>query len=412
MRRLLALFLLLTLAGAALAQDPAPTSRSDAAVKSVADRIRREVAERSGTPDDAEAAARNPLHLVFLLDTSQAGTKDDYGEFARKFIAGLLREFGGGQKRAGVSDDALDDVSFYPYQMDLITDDAHTLRTKRLKAGEGTVQAVQSLVPNVRIPIPGETDRGHDSTTARHTLLTQLGSSMGPRETVVVQITPQSQNADPDRPENDAKIKAIDARSGGLEDTDYVVYRDDGRYFQTDPPGKNVAPSDVYVWVYGPARFDVPPATPVAATPAAPKPVVPPPKPFPILLVALGIPVLLVLGYVGWRLTVKYPVKIAGEVARVGTSAPLAIKTAGSAKGDERALLVPRERQGTLGPGLKVGEVTVPFLFGGPRVFGSGGYTLKSGGATPSVPLPLSAKPTSVVFAKGEAATEPIQISS
>lgn len=384
-----------------------PTSRADATVQAVYDRLAREVAERSGNAHDLEAVGRNPMRIVFLVDSSQASEKDYYNEFVRKVASGLLRKIGMAQSAARVSDDARDDVWLFPYQMDLIREAA--VKSKRLKSGEGTVQAIMSGVPNARIPQAGETNRGHDSSRARRSLMAELGPAFGPRETVIVQVTPTSANADPDHPDNDQRIKNLDARTGLLDGVDYVVYRDDGRYFQTDAPGRGIAPSDVYIWLYGPARFEVPPKSvapilhpsPTDGTPAHPAPIG----------LYLGLAALAVVAaYLAYRLTLKIPVRLGNEVRKVGPMGTVKIMTAGG-KGGEDVLLIPDERRGNVGGAVKVGEINLPFFAGGPKVAGAGGYTL-SVNNSPKSDIPLSSKPTLARFAKGDQSTTVIELST
>ncbi|RYG48030.1 hypothetical protein EON79_05670 [bacterium] len=409
MRRIVPLFLLLLATSAFAQTDEKRPSRSAAAIQSVANLIRNNVAGASN-PKKAEVAAKNPMHVVFLVDTSQAG-KDDYIEFTAKFIDGVLKQLGGDQAEAKVADDGLHDVQFFPYQMDLIELPDRALTPARpLKKGAGTVQAIKDLLPHQRIPVPGEGMRGHLSAKARRTLIDKLGSSQGARETLIVQITPREIDSDPDHPENDIAVKRQSAYNALLAGTDYVAYNEGGSKWQTDPPGDNVPSTDVFVWVYGPSKFNLPAVAPVPV----PTPIEiereEPKKGLPIALFA-GLGVLaLVVGYVIYRFVAKFPVKVGDERGWVTFSSPLAIKSAGG-KGGGRAILIAKERQGGVGPDIKLGEVTVPLLFGGPRVFGSGGYTMKQNAATPPVALPLTKKPIAVAFTKPDGSTDLINIS-
>ncbi|HSI74153.1 MAG TPA: hypothetical protein VK934_13330 [Fimbriimonas sp.] len=402
------LLLIFAVAGVCQSADPtAPTSRSNEVAQSVYDRIAREVSARSSNPDDASVIGRNPMRIVFLIDTSQATEKDFYPPFVGKVVAGVLRRIGKAQMDAKVPDDALVDVWFYPYQLDLIRDPAHVLKGERLKRGGGIVQKVFAAVPKARVSVPGEGKRGHDSSKARRSLVEELGPASGARETLIVQITTMPTNSDPDRPENHARIKGIDARSGLLEDTDYVAYSDEGRYYQTDAPGGGVSPSDIHVWLYGPSRFDVPAVVTAQPVRRPTPPVAQPPSDYTLLIILLILAIPLI--YVVYRLLLKFPVMLGDQVQRMGVLKPLSIVTAGH-KGGEGYIQIPPERLGQLGKAQKVGEIKVPFLFGGPRVNGAGGHSLHRSKA-PAADLPLVKKPVEVEFVKGENRSELVKLS-
>ena len=393
-----------------------PTSRSDEVAKSIYDRIAKEVSIRSGNPNDPEAIGRNPMRVVFLVDTSQATDKDYFPPFVAKVAAGVLRRIGGAQLAAKMSDDALDDVWFYPYQLDLIQDAEHVVTGQRLKKGGGTVQKIVDAIPAKRLPIPGEGNRGHDSSKSRRTLIDLLGRASAERETVIIQVTTMPANSDPDHPENHAKITGIDARSGLLEGTDYMVYQDDGRYYQTDSPGGGVSAADVHVWLYGPAKFEVPPPSADQTTTTGsttggttgttgggeqPKPI------NPVVFVIL-VPIGAAVGYLAYRFFAKFEVSLGDERRKVGTTSPIAIVTVGH-KGGNQTVQISAQKLGQLSKGVIVGQISVPFFAGGPRIKGDGGHQLYVNSAQVTE-LQLGRKESQVAFGKGDLRSDLVKV--
>jgi hypothetical protein len=388
------------------------TSRSDFAAQSVFDRIAKEVAKRSGHPEDLDSIGRASLRITFLMDSSQNTAKDFLPVFEKKLVSGILRRIGNAQLKASVSQDQLDLVSVYPYQLHLIQDPKWSLSDRVLKKGEGTVEAVIDHIPPQRVQVAGEGELGHDSSGARAALIKLLGpnANSGDRQNLIIQMTPTAVNSDPKDPENNKKLVEEDARAGLLDGTDFSVFDDDGRFYQTDAPGQGVSASDVHVWVYGPQNFKLvaagtgspaPQAGPVGQNANAPDSAGPP-----VPLIIVGVLVLAAIGYVIYRFTLKVPVEMDGEIAKAGFSRPIAVIVAGGKIG-ENTLQISPQRKGNVGEGLKVGEITMPLLFGGPKISGAGGHTMYVlNSSTPE--LSLGQRVTNISFGKGEARTATI----
>jgi hypothetical protein len=411
LRALLLSLVATTLVAAAAAQSPSGpqdgTSRSDFAAQSVFDRLSKEVAKRSDHPDDPNAIGRASLRIAFLMDSSQNTAKDFLPVFEKKVVAGILRRIGIAQLNAKATDDHLDLISIYPYQLHLIQDPKWSLTDRPLKKGEGTVEAVIDHIPPQRVAVAGESELGHDSSGSRAALAKLLPQS-GDRQDLIIQMSPTAINSDPKDPENNKKLVEQDARTGLLDGTGYVAYDDDGRYYQTDAPGQGVSASDVHIWVYGPESFKLANApAPAAGAPAggAPPTSADSAGP-PIPLIIFGLLVVAGVIYVVYRFTLTVPVEMDGEIGKTSFTRPLAILVAGG-KGGQNALQIPPQRKGNVGEGLKVGEITMPLLFGGPKISGAGGHTMYVLNSS-THELPLSRKVSNVAFGKGDARTAAI----
>jgi hypothetical protein len=405
------LLLLLMVLSVAHAQDSggsdAGTSKSDLAAQSIFDRLSREVASRSGTPQVDSAIGRAPLHITFLMDSSQNSAKDFLPVFEKKVVAGVLRRIGLAQAKAAIDPAQDDSVSVFPYQLRLIDDSAHILSDSVLQKGAGTVEKAIDKIPSQRIPVAGEGELGHDSSGARSEIISKLRSDGSDRQNIIIQMTPTSVNSDPSDPSLNAKMVRVDARAGALDGTGFVVYNDDGRYYQTDPPGQGVSASDVHVWIYGPSTIHLLPANSPqdlsnAAKPQADQSA----ASAPIALYAILAVAAVAVGYLVYRFMLKIPVEMDGEIAKAGFSRPVSIVVSGGKLG-ENCLQISPQLKGTVGDGLKVGQITVPLLFGGPRVSGGGGHTMfVSNSAAPEISLTRKARP--LAFGKGSARTEAI----
>ncbi len=235
------------------------TSRSEEAAKVVYKRMSEEVANRSGTSPEADPMGQMHLKIYFLQDTSQASARADYVDFVRTFSRRLLHLIGVAQSKAQLSSARRDLISYYPYQMHLITLKNRFISGAPLipKAlGGTTIEQIARTIPNQRIPVAGETSLGHDSSGARRELLDRLHSDP---KTLIIQITPSTLNQDPDHPANDAKIVKINSRTGLMDGTEFVPYDEADIPFQTDQGGLSDSqrPTDVHIWLYGPTGFDL-----------------------------------------------------------------------------------------------------------------------------------------------------------
>jgi hypothetical protein len=264
MRSTITLAALAALLATASAQTATGTEK---AAERVADGLRHEVARRAGNERDMSVFARRPRHIVVLFDSSQADYREAHVVFAKGFVERLLTNLGREQQQLDIDANERHLVSVYPYQLRLEHDHPNAVRNARLRSS--IITEAMSAMPDRSIRNSSWKGRGHDSSGARAELLDRLNvNSNDPNGTFVIQITHSPINQDPDTPRNDRRIRAIDARTGELENRGVVPYGP-GHLFKSEPPSATQAPYDVYVWVYGPetvAAVGAPPRQPAAGT--------------------------------------------------------------------------------------------------------------------------------------------------
>lgn len=380
---------MLGIANMACAQDR-ELSKSEKAAKDVATQIAREFANRSGTQKDPAALVRTPLNLVFLVDTSQFNTKEAYVAFTKSFILRFGKDFGFPQGRAKIPLEQRHRLFFFPYQLKLIKDGPHVTRSESLTSDN--LSKLIAKMPGTSLAEPGYKGRGHDSSGARRELLDYINANPKNRQTVVIQMTAMGINQDPDNPVNDQRIRAVNAREGLLDGTDFVVYSDSSPY-TTEAPGRGQRPFDVYIWTYGPVKF-VPGSIPPSPPPPDPNPTNGgnrPPEPqqkqspnvLPIILLGVGI-----IGAgagAGLLLRTRYRFQIAGSnTVFLTRGKAVKIETTSSKPGSDGALLVPAAKVSTAGPGNIVATIELGWFASAPVLRAKRPFTLVIDGRTVS----------------------------
>lgn len=400
---------LATLAGA---QDR-ELSKSEKAAKDVATQIAREFANRSGTQKDPAALVRTPLNLVFLVDTSQFNTKEAYVAFTKSFILRFGKDFGFPQGRAKIPLEQRHRLFFFPYQLKLVKDGPHVTRSESLTSDN--LSKLIAKMPGTSLAEPGYKGRGHDSSGARRELLDYINANPKNRQTVVIQMTAMGINQDPDNPENDQRIRAVNAREGLLEGTDFVAYSDSSPY-TTEAPGRGQRPFDVYIWTYGPVKF-VAGANDEererleqerlererrAREKAEQEKQKQSPNVLPIILLGVGI-----IGAgagAGLLLRTRYRFQIAGSnTVFLTRGKTVKIETTSSKPGSDGALLVPAAKVSTAGPGNIVATIELGWFASTPVLRAKRPFTLVIDGRTVSE-ANLKAE-TRVKFADNQQAT-------
>lgn len=380
---------MLGIANMAGAQDR-ELSKSEKAAKDVATQIAREFANRSGTQKDPAALVRTPLNLVFLVDTSQFNTKEAYVAFTKSFILRFGKDFGFPQGRAKVPLEQRHRLFFFPYQLKLIKDGPHVTRSESLTSDN--LSKLIAKMPGTSLAEPGYKGRGHDSSGARRELLDYINANPKNRQTVVIQMTAMGINQDPDNPGNDQRIRAVNAREGLLDGTDFVAYSDSSPY-TTEAPGRGQRPFDVYIWTYGPVKF-VPGRIPPPPPPPDPNPTnggnLPPepqqkqsPNVLPIILLGIGI-----IGAgagAGLLLRTRYRFQIAGSnTVFLTRGKSVKIETTSSKPSADGALLVPAAKVSTAGPGNIVATIELGWFASTPVLRAKRPFTLVIDGRTVS----------------------------
>ena len=382
---------LATLAGA---QDR-ELSKSEKAAKDVATQIAREFAVRSGTQKDPAALVRTPLNLVFLVDTSQFNTKEAYVEFTKSFILRFGKDFGFPQGRAKIALEQRHRLFFFPYQLKLVKDGPHVTRSESLTSDN--LSKLIAKMPGTSLAEPGYKGRGHDSSGARRELLDYINANPRNRQTVVIQMTAMGINQDPDNPENDQRIRAVNAREGLLKGTDFVAYSDSSPY-TTEAPGRGQRPFDVYIWTYGPVKFVAEPGEP------PPPPPLPPSAPNILPIILLGIAIIGAGAVAGLLLRTRYRFQIAGSnTVFLTRGKAVKIETTSSKPGSDGALLVPAAKVSTAGPGNIVATIELGWFASTPVLRAKRPFTLVIDGRTVSE-ANLKAE-TRVKFADNQQAT-------
>ncbi len=394
----------LGLAGMASAQDR-ELSKSEKAAKDVATQIAREFASRSGTQKDPAALVRTPLNLVFLVDTSQFNTKEAYIAFTKSFILRFGKDFGFPQGNAGIPMEQRHRLFFFPYQLKLIKDGPHVTQSQYLTSDN--LSKLIAKMPGTSLAEPGYKGRGHDSSGARRELLDFINANPKNRQTVVIQMTAMGINQDPDNPGNDQRIRAINAREGLLNGTDFVAYSDSSPY-TTEAPGRGQRPFDVYIWTYGPVKFVAePPIRP--RTDPDPKPggnrrPEPSPSPNVLPIILLGVAIIGAGAGAGLLLRTRYRFQIAGSnTVFLTRGKTVKIETTSSKPGADGALLVPTAKVNTAGSGNIVATIELGWFASTPVLRAKRPFTLVIDGRT--VSDAALKKETRVKFADNQQAT-------
>jgi hypothetical protein len=387
-------------------------STSNEAAVTIYKRLAKEVAMRSGRPDDLTTLARTPIRIVFLQDISRSSAQADYVDFTRNFCSRFLTQLGKAQSQARIApvDRAL--ISYFPYQHDLYKK-SHVIRDMQLRPGAGVVDLVASTIPNQTIKVPGKSSLGHNSSGSRRQLIELISNTPN---LVIVQITPSTLNEDPDNPSNERKIKRVDARTGELDFSNIVPYGDIDTPFQTE--SKPLGPSqDVHIWLYGPTRFEgnllasdsksgrsnqesakanVPSQIRrQSATRSTGGSAIPSAAAIVLLIVGIGLAI--------YRFLLKSAtIDLNGVRKQVSGTKPLKIGTEASSGGEQASSggnvwkLSP-EQMGTLSPGLDLAEITLAGFFGEPQIKPIGGVLMKVP-TTQKLSVLLDSKATSIVF--------------
>jgi len=413
MKKLFVPLLTLLLSISVLSQDAGTNgtkSTSNEAAVTIYKRLAKEVAMRSGRPDDLTTLARTPIRIVFLQDISRSSAQADYVDFARNFCSRFLTQLGKAQSQARIAPDERALISYFPYQHDLYKK-SHVIRDMQLRPGAGVVDLVASTIPNQTIKVQGKSSLGHNSSGSRRQLIELLSNTPN---LVIVQITPSTLNEDPDNPSNEGKIKRVDARTGELDFSNIVPYGDIDTPFQTE--SKPLGPSqDVHIWLYGPTRFEgnllasnysksgrnnresaVPSqsrrqsatrSTGGSAIPSAAA----------IVLLIVGI------GFVIYRFLLKSAtIDLNGVRKQVYGTKPLKIGTESSsgvaqASSGGNVWKLSPEQMGTLPAGLDLAEIRLAGFFGEPQIKPIGGVLMKVANSQ-KLSVLLSSKATSIVF--------------
>jgi len=199
-----------------------------------------------------------------------------------------------------------------------------------------------------------------------------IGEKASSRQTVIFQITSMAFNQDPDHKENDAKIRAINSRTGLLAGTGYSAYPDSSPY-TTETPGPNVRPFDVYIWTFGPASF--------TASPKPPEPPAPDsaesssgPNLVPFLI---GFLVLAAGAAFALLARTRYRVQVAGSnVQFLSRGKMIPVETASNKAGANGAILIPEAKVSTAGAGQVVATVELGWFASQPVLRAKAPYSL------------------------------------